>query len=390
MLELELPFRVKRPILACGADLKGSFALAKDKKAFLVDGFKDLSDPENFASYQEAIARYGKKLKIRPKIVACDLHPGYFSTCFAESEEPKFGRICKVQHHEAHVASAIVDNSIKGDVIGIAFDGTGFGSDGNIWGGEFFIGTFKNFRRVTHLAHIPMPGADAAIREPWRMAASFLYNVYGNDFLTLQIGLVKKISRKNWDVLKKMIDNRINSPLASSVGRLFDAAASIILVKEKAAFEAELPVELERIARQAYSDSYDFVVESKNGMLVINPSQIIRGIVRDISKKIDKPTISAKFHNSIAGMILEISLKVRKRFGVEKIVLSGGVFQNKFLTARAQEIMRKEGFKIYTHSNVQTNDSGIPVGQIAIANARLTEWHPIDIRSGAQARAVCA
>jgi len=359
---INLPFLVKRPILACGADMKGAFALAKSDMAYLFDGFGDLSDLDNFTRYEKAVRIAINNLRIKPEIVACDMHPGYFSTQFAKSYQlSAFScQLCELQHHEAHIASAIIDSDIKGDVLGVAFDGTGYGTDGNIWGGEFFIGNIGKFKRIDHLEYLPMPGGEICIKEPWRMAASYLYTAFGESFLKLKIDFVKAIDKKKWAVLNKGIDRKINSPLTSSMGRLFDAAACIILNKRVARFEAELPIGLERIAEAGVDDAYDS----------IESVEIIKGVVRDIKKGAAASTISAKFHNSIAAMILNVARKA----GMKKVVLSGGVFQNKYLAERTADLLNDNNFKVYPHRNVQTNDSGIPIGQIAIANSRVSAF----------------
>ena len=374
---IELPFKVKRPILACGADLKGAFALASGREAFLTAGFGDLADLDNFTKYERAVKAGMKKLRITPEIVACDLHPDYFSTRFAEKYalSAKHHTLCKVQHHEAHIASAIVDNSIKGDVIGVAFDGTGYGTDGNIWGGEFFTGGLKDLRRAAHLEYVPMPGGEKAVMEPWRMAASYLYRASGNRFPAA----AKRRHGEDLAVLKKMIDNDINSPLTSSAGRLFDAAGSLILAKDTVTKEAELPMELERIADPSCTEKYKI----SNGTCFLRTTQVIKAITADIAKKVGASVISAKFHNTIAGMILRTSLKLSRKFKIGRIVLSGGVFQNRYLTERVIKLLRSEGIGVYIHHGIPANDSGISVGQIAIANARR--------QSGVgQARATCA
>jgi hydrogenase maturation protein HypF len=358
MRTIKLPFKVKKPILACGADLKGAFAFAKNNSAYLFDGFGDLSDLSNFTRYEKAIKASQKKLKMIPKMVVCDLHPGYFSTQFAENyaADIRCREPFKVQHHEAHIASAIVDNDIKGDIFGAAFDGTGYGQDGNIWGGEFFTGNIKKLKRTAHLEYIPMPGGEACIREPWRMAASYLYSIFGKDFLKLKIDFVKDIDKKSWVILKDMIDKRVNSPLTSSMGRFFDAAGSLILNKDVSKFEAQLPIELEKIAVKNIYDSYGAGSMAK----------IVKGVIEDIKKRVPLPIISAKFHNSIAEMMLALA----KASKMKKVVLSGGVFQNRYLKDRVMELLSKDDFKAYAHSDIETNDSGIPIGQIAIANAR--------------------
>jgi hydrogenase maturation protein HypF len=353
MKTIRLPFKVKSAILACGADLKGAFALAKGPDAYLFDGFGDLSDLDNFTRYEKAVGRAKKELNIRPQVIVCDLHPGYFSSRFARDHAV---HVFQAQHHEAHVASVMADNNIRGDVLAVAFDGTGYGLDGNIWGGEFFTGNAESFKRIAHLEYIPMPGGEMCIKEPWRMAAGHLYSVFGGGFIKLKIDFVKTVDRKKWAVLKNMIDKKINSPLTSSMGRLFDAVGSMIFNKERVNFEAELPIALEEIAAPGIDDSY----RSDSS------ANIIKGIVRDIEKKTDPSIISAKFHNSVTEMIL----KAARRSKMKRIVLSGGVFQNRYLINRAVKLLNKNNFKVYTHCDVQTNDSGIPIGQVAIANAR--------------------
>jgi hydrogenase maturation protein HypF len=365
--QIRLPFKLKRPVLACGADLKGAFALARGREAFLIDGFGDLSDPDNFAEYERAVKKYQKRLGIKPQIIACDLHPGYFSTRLAH-EYTKYdirNTIYEIQHHEAHIASAIVDNDIKGKVIGIAFDGTGYGSDGNIWGGEFFTGGLKKFKRAAHLEYIPMPGGEMAIKEPWRMAVSYLYHSFGK--IDAAPILKKRWREKDVAVMKAMIDKKINSPLTSSVGRLFDAVGSLVLAKDRVSKEAELPIELEGLVSGTGCGSYKFDIRPGCEGLIAETGGIIRDIVKDLSGKIDTAVISRKFHDTIADLILGVSSKLRKKFKLRQVVLSGGVFQNKYLAARAAEILRASKFKVYIHSGIPTNDSGIPIGQIAIA-----------------------
>lgn len=349
MRRVELPFSVRKPILACGADLKGAFALARGRDAMLCEGFGDLSDLGNFERYEAAIKKAIKTTGIKPVIIAHDMHPGYFSTRFARDLAAHAHQAAQyaVQHHEAHIASCITDNDIKGSVIGVAFDGTGYGADGNIWGGEFFVGSPGGFRRAAHLEYVAMPGGDAAIREPWRMAESYRYASTG---------------KCSDPIIKKMIDRKINSPLTSSAGRLFDAVASLVLGRKKADFEAELPMELERIAAADCEEMY-----------VIKPGSsaiVIKNVMADIGRGISKEIVSAKFHNTIANMIAKTASLIGKKSGIKKIVLSGGVFQNRYLTKKVIEYMVKPGIKIYKHERLSTTDSSIPIGQIAIAQAR--------------------
>lgn len=369
---IQLPLKVNRPILACGADLKGAFALAKGSKAYLYEGFGDLADADNLHRYETAVRRAERKLKIKPAVIACDDHPGYFSGRFAEVHglELMIPDLYGVQHHEAHVASVIVEHSIGGKIIGVAFDGTGYGLDGNIWGGEFFTGGIKGFTRRAHFDYMPMPGADAAVREPWRMAVSYLYKAFGGDIHRIKIPLIKNIPAKKLSAVINMIDSGINSPVTSSAGRLFDAVASIVLRRDISRFEAELPIALEKMAGDNVDEGYPFDIVSGGKALTIGTSDLIKSVVRDISDNVKPSEISAKFHNSIAGIILRTVTLIRNKTGIKKVVLTGGVFQNRYLSAAVQAALRKSGFIVYTNSGTNTNDNGIPIGQLAIANAR--------------------
>jgi hydrogenase maturation protein HypF len=357
-------------MLACGADMKGAFALAKNDRAFIEDGFGDLSDPGNLARYETAVDRLCRRLSIRPEVIVCDHHPGYLSTRFAQ----RYGlsnlvkQLCDVQHHEAHIASAMTDNRIAGDVIGFAFDGTGLGWDGRIWGGEIFVGRARRFVRAGHFEYMPIAGGDAAVREPWRMAAAYLERAYGS-FKGLRIPFVRRLDAAKWRIMKKMILEGFNCPLTSSAGRLFDAAASIILCRMRSEKEAALPMALEKIAVNGRFDCYRFETEATDGRITIGWSGAIKGIVGDISRGVSRGIISAKFHNTVAAAIVDAAARIRKRRGTDRVVLSGGVFQNRYLTSRAVGMLEKKGFKVYTHSKVSANDSGIPLGQIAIARS---------------------
>jgi hydrogenase maturation protein HypF len=215
-----------------------------------------------------------------------------------------------------------------------------------------------------------MPGAEAVVREPWRMAASFLYNAFGDSFLKIKIEFVRMLDRKKWRVVREMMKKGVNSPLTSSAGRLFDAAASLVLSRDTASFEAELPMALEKLADNACGDSYAFELARADELVIAEPSPVIKEMVNDLTKGAAKKDISAKFHNAVADMITRSALSLKKRYGAEKIVLSGGVFQNRFLSAKAVFLLKKRGFTILMNTDVPVNDSGIPIGQLILAGAR--------------------
>lgn len=366
MKTIQLPFRLKRPVLACGADTKGAFALARGDKAYLEDGFGDLADPGNLERYEKAVRALIRKLGVRPAVVIRDLHPGYFSAAFAGTISPRGARhtLYGVQHHEAHIAGVVAENAVKRDVVGVALDGAGFGTDGCIWGGEFFVGNPERFKRAAHLEYVPMPGGDAAVREPWRMAVSFLYSTFG-------AGFPKKFSDRNKALfIKTMIDKGINSPRTSSAGRLFDAVASIVLRKETAGFEAELPMALEKMAPAGYEERYPFDILKRSGCLVISAKKVFRALVRDIAYNIDRSLIAGRFHNTIVEIITRTASHLAAKSGLRGVVLSGGVFRNDYVRKRATAMLEKDGFAVYRNRATDSGDSGIPIGQIAVAAAR--------------------
>ncbi len=365
-----LPYKVKNVVLALGGQSKSAFCFIKGNTAYLSDSGSDLSDLENFKKVEKDIKRFQKKIKIKPRIIACDLHPEYISTKYAYNLVKGEGwRVKAIQHHEAHVASCIADNNIKGKVIGVAFDGTGFGSDGNIWGGEFFVGDVKGLKRVAHLKYIPMPGGEASIKEPWRMAFSYLYVIYGKSAIP---EILTKLDNKKIDILSQMIDKKINSPLTSSIGRLFDGVSALIGVCGIAKYEGEAAIRLEKIIKGKgwrVKGEYKFGYTQEGEMIIINWEPVIRGIVKDLKLDVKKPEISLKFHNSVCDMIKEVCKLLRKKYKTNKICMSGGVFQNKYLSECIKPILEKEEFSVYAHKNIPTHDGGIASGQAVLATA---------------------
>jgi len=381
--KIRLFHRIETEILAVGAQSKGAFCLARGGVAYLSDPIGDLSVPENFKKFEKQIKFFQKKFKIRPEIVACDLHPEYLSTKYALRTTNDERRTTKIQHHEAHVASCIADNRIKGRVIGIAFDGTGFGRDRNIWGGEFFIGSVRGFKRVGHLKYIPMPGGEACVREPWRMAFSYLYGIYGSDMRLLRRLRRLAMTERKWprndrqgacrnDVLGQMIDKKINSPLTSSVGRLFDGVSSLIGVCDFAGYEGEAAVKLERTIlttshKPQATSKYKFKYIDENGVVIIDWGPVIKDVVKDLKDKVRNPEISSKFHIAICEMIKDVCVILRKKYRINKVCMSGGVFQNRYISSHIKPMLEKEGFEVYAHKKVPAHDGGIALGQAILA-----------------------
>jgi hydrogenase maturation protein HypF len=365
---IKTAFKFKREILACGAELKNTFCLTRDSYAFVSHHIGDLENLETLHSFTEGIAHYQRLFNLHPEVVAYDYHPEYLSTKYAlalEEIETKIG----VQHHHAHIASCMADNRIEGEVIGVAMDGLGFGGDNKFWGGEFFVADFTQAERIAHLDYIAMPGGAKAIREPWRMAAAYLHRAMGDDFLKLDVDFVHNLNRQSWTALRGMMAKGTNSPETSSMGRLFDALAGLLGLRSAVNYEGQAAIELEAIADKNISTGYEFSLDEKDS--IIKAETVIKYVVEDLLAGVSTQEVSAKFHNGVAELIVRVACNVREQRHLNRIVLSGGVFQNAFLLERVCRRLQCEAFEVFTHSRVPTNDGGISLGQAVIANARL-------------------
>ena len=389
---LTVPLIFKNEILACGAHLKNTFCLAKGNEVFISHHIGDLENLETLVALEKSVKHFKKLFAIEPAIIAHDLHPEYLSTKYAHRLRTMNSRLrtIPIQHHHAHIVSCLADNGVDNHkVIGVAFDGTGYGEDGNIWGGEFLIADYADFERKAHLKYLPLPGAEQAIKEPWRMAATYLYETYGEGFLRLNLDFTSRLNKSRWAVLEKMIKRRINSPLTSSMGRLFDAVSSLLGLRDEITYEGQAAMELEMAIKSVQSSkfkvkSYKYGIEQEKKFFIIKPKEIIMGIVEDLKHSVPVGAISFKFHNTIVEMIVETCMKIRSDFNqnyklrtmnseLNEVALSGGVFQNIFLLDRTFNRLIKEGFKVYLHRQVPTNDGGISLGQAVIANAKFKE-----------------
>jgi hydrogenase maturation protein HypF len=361
-------FKCSEEILACGAELKNTFCLARDHYAFVSHHIGDLENLETLRSFEQGIEHFCRLFHLQPQIVTHDLHPEYLSTKYALALDDHLTRV-GVQHHHAHVASCMADNRIDGEVIGVAMDGLGFGTDGRMWGGEFFVANFVEAERIAHLDYVPMPGGAKAIREPWRMAAIYLSRALGDDFLKLEIPFVQNIDARAWTTLQRMALTGTNSPETSSMGRLFDALSSLLCLKHAVNYEGQAAIELETIADRSLKQSYEF--ELADGGSIIKAEAVIRRAVEDLLDDVPAAEVSAKFHLGVAHLIASVARRARDERRLTRVVLSGGVFQNMFLLEHARRLLTRDGFEVYTHSRVPTNDGGISLGQAAIANARI-------------------
>lgn len=350
-----LPFSFNKPVLALGSQVKNTVCLVKGSHAYISQTHQDLNNPKDFSAFEKDVKYL---LRQRPKIIAYDLHPGYQSSRYIEHLPPNTCRLTPTQHHHAHIASCMADNGLKNQkVIGVAFDGTGLGEDNSLWGAEFMICDYKDFSRKIHLKEIPLIGGEAAIREPWRLLEAWC------SFKRAPAGRL----------LKKIYLSGVNSPLASSIGRLFDAAASLILSKPKADFEAELAIELEKTAQEFISLSahcYKFKITKNHGEHIIDPAAIFRQIDSALRKKTPRSKIAYQFHLTVAQMIRMSCLILRKETKINKVCFSGGVFQNTLLLKLSLDLLYKEGFMVFMHKQLPANDSGISLGEAMIANFR--------------------
>ena len=359
-----------RELLACGAELKNTLCLTKGNYAILSQHIGDLENYETQVFFEETLANLKKLFRVEPQAVAYDLHPQYLSTRFALQlpVEIKIG----VQHHHAHIASCMAENHLRGKVIGVAFDGTGYGTDGKIWGGEFLVADFAGFERYAHLRYVPLPGGDAAVRQPWRMAVSYLRDAFGPRSLPAGLPFLQGLAEKHVALVEAMIERDLNCVATSSCGRLFDAVASLINLRQEVNFEGQAAIELEMVAQPDRADPYPFEMYGSDPVeLDLRP--MVREIVQELLQSRTAGVIAARFHNTLASMIVAVCRRVRERDHREEVCLSGGTFQNVYLLERTIAGLRREGFRVYTHALVPPNDGGISLGQAVIANAILSQ-----------------
>ncbi len=371
---VELPLPCPMPILALGGQLKATFALGRGRHAFLSHHLGELEYYEAERAYRQAVPHYERLFGLEPELVVHDLHPDYATTRYARERDPSIPRLA-VQHHHAHVASCMADNLLDEPVIGVAFDGTGLGTDGAIWGGEFLTGSYGGFRRAAHLRYVPMPGGDQAIREPWRMAASYLADAgQGDSFLAGRVPAASLMT------VRRLIDRQINTPLTSSVGRLFDGVAALLGTRDRVTYEGQAAIELEWLATTARScdlSSFDFDITAgpeRGDPLSIDTRPLIVSIATLIGSGQDRAQIAWRFHLTLVEIVAQVCARLRQQEGLDLVVLSGGVFQNALLTSRVIERLEREGFRVYRHRNVPPGDGGLSLGQLAIAAARASTY----------------
>jgi hydrogenase maturation protein HypF len=368
---IRLPFAAKQ-VLGCGAEEKNTFCLTRDNYAFLSQHIGDMENVETLEHFDNTISLYKRLFHVKPKIIAHDLHPDYLATKYARELGESGMKIVPVQHHHAHIASCLADNGLESPVIGVAFDGTGMGADGSIWGGEFLVADYRNAHRAGHLEYLPLPGGATAIKRPYRTAVAYVLTLLGENALNHVLPVMKEADDMEIEVIKRQIERKINSPLSSSMGRLFDAISALLGIRGKIDYEGQAAVELEMAA---YEEDYDHAQESypyriveDQGIRIVHLRDLLSAVMEDLHQGTSKGRISVKFHNTVARMINEMCHLIADETGITQVALSGGVFQNRLLSRKAVSLLESSGFQVFTHRQVPCNDGGISLGQAVIAN----------------------
>jgi hydrogenase maturation protein HypF len=365
-------------ILATGAELKNTFCLVRDRYAFLSHHIGDMENVETYDSFEDSISHYESLFRVKPVAIAYDLHPDYLATRYAITRAEREGLPSfAIQHHHAHIASCMIENSITPNqpVIGVAFDGTGYGEDGAIWGGEFILADYQGYRRLCHLKYIPLPGGDTAIRKPARVALAYLWA--SKIAWEPEHPPVAALCAEERSILKSQLELKINTPLTSSMGRLFDAVASIAGIRQIVNYEAQAAIEFEALADPHENGEYNWLLEPDGKPEIasyqVNPAPLIGEVIDDMNNGISLGIISARFHNSITKMVKTVCNTIRMDYGINDVVLSGGVWQNMTLLHRTYAHLISDNFKVHVHHQVPTNDGGVSLGQAVIALDRMAK-----------------
>jgi hydrogenase maturation protein HypF len=365
---IRLPFK-SRQIMGAGAEEKNTFCLTRDNYAFVSQHIGDMDNIETMEHYVNTVDFFKKLFRIKPEIIAHDIHPEYLPTKYAkEVAEKEKIKLVPVQHHHAHIAACMADNGIEGPVIGVSLDGTGYGTDGNIWGGEFLVADYKKFTRAAHLEYLPLPGGASAIKKPYRTALGYL-SALG---IELDEGLpfLRQIDSGEIGIIRDQVKKKVNTPITSSMGRLFDAVSALIGVRGVIEYEAQAAIDLETLAFDNVDETgcYPFSTVPQNDIDIIKINEILTSVIKEVKQKTPGAVIAARFHNTIVRMIVEVCCNISSQTGIKQTALSGGVFQNRLLLRKAIPLLESAGLEVYTHRQVPCNDGGISLGQVAIAN----------------------
>ncbi len=384
-LPLKTNFNFRQQLISVGAHQKNTISVAKNNQVFMSHYLGDLDTLSCVDSFHYAVSHFMDIFGIIPQSVACDMHPEYYTTKFAkEFAETKSISLIPVQHHHAHIVSCMADNNISGEVLGISFDGAGYGTDKNIWGGEVLACNEKKFNRAAHLDYVQQPGAEAAVKNPWMMGLALLYKIYREDTFNVvkELNLFSDILSEDKEFVIDMVSNRVNSPLTSSMGRLFAGISSILGLCNNASYTGQAEISLEQvIPAKKPSDIYRFeITRAQQGEWIINYDKTIKEIIEDLRSGVKKGRISYKFHQAVIEVTVRLIKKIRQESGINRVCLSGGVFANIFLVEGLCGELNANNLEVYTHSKIPCNDSGISVGQAVIANSRMRR-QKLEVRS---------
>ena len=371
-----LPFRA-REVLACGAELKNTFCMTKDDYAFLSQHIGDLDNLETLTHYEHVLTHYRKFFRLSPTIVAHDKHPDYLSTRFAQDLKIRDNSVTlvPVQHHHAHIVSCMVDNDLEPPVLGVAFDGTGYGEDGHIWGGEFLLVEYGKCKRLGHLEEVPLPGGEGAIKKPYRMAMSYLLTLLGEEALRAKLPFLKRVSRVEQELICIQLKKAINTPLTSSAGRLFDAVSALLDIRSEVDYEGQAAIELEMMATEEREpeETYPFEIAEEDGLRMVRLREVFSHILADLARGRPRVEIAVTFHHTIAKVIDHVCQAIARDTGIRQVALSGGVFQNRLLLKLSRRRLINAGLTVLTHKGVPCNDGGISLGQAVIAHFMMNQ-----------------
>jgi len=346
-------------IVAVGAELVNCFCIGKENRAILGQHIGDLQNLDTLEFFEESLSRFLKLLRVSPRLIAHDIHPDYLSTRYAQSLNIP---TVQVQHHHAHIVSAMAENNLVDKVIGISFDGTGLGTDGHIWGSEFMVCDTKSFERISHFDYVPVPGGDLAVKEPWRMALSYMHTLLGKDSIKKHEDLFNYLSGSKINLVVEAIEKSINTPLGCGAGRLFDAVSALLGICTESSFHAEAPMRLEASAINKNASPYEF-----NIGVCIDFKPMFEAILDELDKGIAPEKIAGRFQNTMVEVILKGAEEIRKDTGLNDVVLSGGTFQNQYISERAEKVLILNKFKVHIPSLIPVNDGGIALGQLMTA-----------------------
>jgi len=368
---IDLPLEAPRPLLACGAELKSTFCLAKGRRAWVGHHIGDLKNYETLRSFEEGIAHFERLFAVGPEVVAHDLHPDYLSTGYALRREGV--ETVAVQHHHAHLAACLAEHGEEGIAVGAIYDGTGYGEDGTVWGGELLVGGLSGYERAGSLLAVPMPGGDRAVQEPWRMACSWLVVAAGEEegAPPLPTALESLVDARRWEQVAELARTGVASPLTSSMGRLFDAVAALCGLRATVTFEGQAAIELEAAADVSCAEAYPLPLGAGSAGVLLDARETIGAVARDVAAGAPSGLVSARLHNAVAEATADACARLAESRGGNLVVLSGGVFQNRLLVERTLARLLRRGLRVLLPERLPPNDGGIAYGQAAVAAARL-------------------